>query len=115
MFYLPILLRLIDGTSYYDGQRLDNVNQTHLVPASGKQLLQKNSRCSESTLKWQRNQKSYILDDDSEIHVIECRSANSSFPQLFLVLTWAGGVYSFIENFHSTSIVVGLRAIFPFA
>ena len=36
-------------------------------------------------------------------------------PQLFLVLTWAGGVYSFRENLHSPSIVVRLWAILPFA
>ena len=36
------LLRLIDGTAENTGQRLDNVNRTHLVLASGKLVVQKN-------------------------------------------------------------------------
>ena len=31
-----MLLRFIDGTAYNSGQRLDNVNQAHLVLAGGK-------------------------------------------------------------------------------
>ena len=32
---------IIDGTAYNSGQRLDHVNQTHLVLARGKLVLQK--------------------------------------------------------------------------
>ena len=37
---LLMLLRLIDGTACDSGQRLENVNQTHLVLVSGKLVLQ---------------------------------------------------------------------------
>ena len=36
-----MLLSLTDGTVLKSGQRLDNVDQTHLVLASGKLVLQK--------------------------------------------------------------------------
>ena len=36
-----IFLRFIDGIAKNSGQRLDNVNQTHLDQASGKLVLQK--------------------------------------------------------------------------
>ena len=39
-FYLDVA-RFIDGTALSSGQRLDNVNQTHLVLANGKLVLQK--------------------------------------------------------------------------
>ena len=39
--FLLMLLRLIDGTAYNSGQRLDNVDRTHLVLVSGKLGLQK--------------------------------------------------------------------------
>ena len=39
-FFLT-LLRFIDDMAKNSGQRLDNVNQTHLVLASGKLVLQK--------------------------------------------------------------------------
>ena len=38
-----MLLRFINGTAQSSGQRLDNVNQTHLVLASGKLVLPKNN------------------------------------------------------------------------
>ena len=37
-----LLQRFIDGPAKNSGQRLDNVNQTHLVLASGKPVLKKN-------------------------------------------------------------------------
>ena len=36
-----MLLKFIDATAKNNGQRFDNVNQTYLVPASGKVVLQK--------------------------------------------------------------------------
>ena len=36
-----MLLRFIEGTAYNTGQRLDNVNQTHLVVSCGMLVLQK--------------------------------------------------------------------------
>ena len=39
--FLLMLLILIDGTAYDSVQRLDNVNQMHLVLASGKLVQQK--------------------------------------------------------------------------
>ena len=38
------LLGLINDTAWNSGQRIDNVDQTHLVQASGKLVLQKNSK-----------------------------------------------------------------------
>ena len=38
---LLMLLRFFDGTAYNSGQRLENVNRTHLLPASGKLVLKK--------------------------------------------------------------------------
>ena len=40
-----MLLRFNDGTAKNSGQRLDTVNRTHLVRASGKLVLQNKVRC----------------------------------------------------------------------
>ena len=41
--FILMLLRFIDGTAWNSRQRLNNVNRTHLVLASGKLVLQKHS------------------------------------------------------------------------
>ena len=41
-----MMVKFIDGTDKNSGQRLDNVNWTDLVLASGKLVLQKEIKCS---------------------------------------------------------------------
>ena len=43
MIFILMLLRLIGGAAYNSGQRLKNVDQAHLVKASGKLALPKKS------------------------------------------------------------------------
>ena len=46
---LLMLLKFIGGTAKNSGQKLDNVNRTHVVLASGKLALQKASKRSPSS------------------------------------------------------------------
>ena len=76
IIFLLMLLIFIDGTAGSSGQILDNVNQTYVVPASGKLVIQKKEQASETTDKKFKSERlaGFVFSPSSPFFVCKKKS-----------------------------------------